>query len=388
MTRSGRARARSIGLFAVASCVAAVACTAFDDVPLPNRGVLEAGVPATDAPETAADSGVPAALPGDGFVTEAEAIRACTVIAACPFLAESIVRSLRVAVAEAVVPEAFGEHPDSDQSFSFCVEQLSRSFEPQRPGRDTVAAVMRKIAVATSCREAGKNLHLDLLPPGDPRCPLGADAAAPTCLDDVTALSCDPTMPLLWHCAAPPGLPSGTCMTIDAGASGFGGCILPDGVCPACDGPVLTSCAMAPVGNTAYRSRNDCSAIGLECAINPGNAEIGCAGPDHVIRSDLYFFPGTYCQGTKLVLSNAEYAGIFDCASIGAVCAETNGAAVCSMPEAACTPFSAGANTCQGSKIHLCVGGQWRDVECALGCEVPDGSPGRGACRASLGDGG
>jgi hypothetical protein len=59
------------------------------------------------------------------------------------------------------------------------------------------------------------------------------------------------------------------------------------------------------------------------------------------------------------------------------------------MPDAECTPFSAGANACQGSKIRLCVGGRWQDVECPQGCDSPDGSPRRGACRATFdGDGG
>lgn len=390
MKRSRRGAARLIAAGATLACGAAAACTAFDDVPLPSRPREAGAVDAEPAEAGPVDGGAPDVLPAEGYVTEAEAVTACSVVAACPYLAESMALSLRVAVAETVPAYVVGEHPPYEQSFSFCVEQLSKTFEPQRPGRDLVAATVRKIASAKSCAEAGANLRLDLLPPGDPRCASGPapDAGPWTCLDDVTALSCDETLPFLWHCSAPYGLPTARCETIDGGAYALGGCVLPDGVCPACEGSVLTSCLTEPVTHTPYRTKVDCRVIGLECAINPGNVQIGCAGPDHVIRGDIYSFPGAYCQNTNLVVSNGTYVGILDCASLGGICASANGAAVCTLPDAACTPFSAGANTCQGSKLHLCVGGRWRDVDCPAGCDVPDGSPQRGVCRASFGDGG
>jgi hypothetical protein len=381
-----------VASIAALACSLAAACTAFDDVPLPSKA-LEAGTFDVDTRETAVDGGVPdVVLPAPGFVTLAEAVDACTVIASCGHLAQSVTRSLRVPVAEAVPATAANVHPAYDTSFSFCVEQLSKTFEPQRPGRDIVAASIRRIAKASSCREAGKGLYLEYLPGTDVHCPTSPDASPWVCIDDVTAVECAPEFAVVFHCNAPRALPAGKCITLDAGRYGIGGCFLPEttgGSCsPTCQGSAALLCDSFPLFPRRYGTLTECSALGLECKIDPGTTNTGCATPGRAPRYDQYRYPGTYCENTNLVLSNGTFVGVLDCASFGGVCAGKNAAAVCTMADAECTPFSPGANTCQGSKIHLCVGGKWQDVECAKGCDAPDGSPQRGACRGTFDDDG
>lgn len=393
--RSRRARPRGIALVASTAalgCSVAAACTAFDDVPLPSKPT-EAGAFNVDTRESAADGGVPdVALPAPGFVTLAEAVDACTVIASCGHLAQSVTRSLRVPVAEAVPATAANVNPVYDTSFSFCVEQLSKTFEPQRPGRDIVAASIRRIAKATSCREAGKGLYLEYLPVPDVHCPSSPDASPWVCIDDVTAVECAPEFAVVFHCNSPSGLPGGKCITLDAGRYGIGGCFTPEsttGMCnPTCQGSAAVLCDSFPLFPRRYGMLTDCSVLGLECKVDLGTTNTGCAMPGRAPRYDQYHYPGTYCENTNLVLSNGGFVGVVDCASFGGVCAGKNAAAVCTMPDAECTPFSPGTNTCQGSKIHLCVGGRWQDVECPHGCNVPDGAPERGACSGTFGDDG
>jgi hypothetical protein len=361
----------------------------FDDLALPASGDgVDASLPERTAPDAAApDAEV---LPADGFVTRADAVEACAVIATCPFLAESVTRSLRVAVAEAVPATPGGSPLPFTPSFSFCVAQLSKTFEPRRPGRDIVATAIRKIAAATSCREAGKNLQLELLAAPDSRCVARPEAGsgAAFCVDGVTMLNCDPLLPFVEHCNAPSGTPSDTCSVIVApnGGPSYAGCILPEGACPICEGSLATFCGTNAEQNVGepYRYHIDCNALGLECAVTPGGNEVGCATADHVVRRDNYFFPGSYCANTNLVQSSSTFQSVLDCTSVGGVCAQTNGAAVCTLPTDVCTPFSAGTNTCVGSKIHLCVGGAWADVDCPHGCDTPDGGTGRAVCRAAF----
>ena len=384
-----------MGLVAVLGVGAVAACTVWDDVPRPgDRSVPDDGgisPEATTVTESGSEAG-PVRLPTDGFVTEREAIDACTVIAACPYLAFSILTSLRVAVAGSILFRAPEDVGLSDPNFSFCVDQLSKTFEPARPGRDIVAGTARKIAVATSCGEAGRTLLNDFHRDADPRC--SPDAGhTDTCVDNVTLLSCDgPLATFSRHCNAAGGVPSDACLTLDAGTPPIQGCVLPDGVCPFCEGSVATLCSYAnpklASSRQPAREHTDCKALGLECAITPGGLQVGCASADHVVREDVYEYAGSYCVNSTVYLSDATFVGLLDCAAMGATCAQTAGAAVCTMPDAECTPFSMGANECRGSKIHLCVGGHWEDVDCPLGCDAPDGSPQGAACRSSLADGG
>jgi hypothetical protein len=381
-----------MGLVAVLGVGVVGACTAWDDVPLPgDRSALDGGSPLeATTTESGSDAG-PLRLPADGFVTEREAIDACTVIAACPYLGFSIITSLRVPVAESILFRSAEDVGLSGTNFSFCVDQLSKTFEPARPGRDIVAATVRKIATATSCGEAGTNVLNDFHRDADPRCT--ADAGhTETCIDNVTMLACDgPFSTLSRHCNAAGGLPSDTCLTLDGGVP-IQGCVLPDGVCPFCEGSVATLCNYADPkvasSRMPARAHTDCKVLGLECAITPGGLQVGCASTDHVVREDVYAYAGAYCVNSTVYLSDSTFVGLFDCAAIGAACAESSGAAVCTMPDAECTPFSTGANECSGSKIHLCVGGHWKDVDCPMGCDAPDGSAQRAACRSALADGG
>ncbi|MDB5220663.1 MAG: hypothetical protein JWO86_8590, partial [Myxococcaceae bacterium] len=170
------------------------------------------------------------------------------------------------------------------------------------------------------------------------------------------------------------------------------GCVLPDGVCPFCEGSVATLCLYGnpklASSRMPARAHTDCKVLGLECAITPGGLQVGCASADHVVREDVYAYAGAYCVNSTVYLSDSTFVGLFDCAAIGAACAQSSGAAVCTMPDAECTPFSTGANECSGSTIHLCVGGHWKDVDCPMGCDAPDGSAQRAACRSALADGG
>ncbi len=381
-----------MGLVAVLGTCAVAACTAWDDVPLPSdRSSLDGGGMPEAATMTSDAEAGPMTLPADGFVTEREAIDACTVIAACPYLAFSLVTSLRVPVAESILFQSAEDVGLSSTSFSYCVEQLSKTFEPARPGRDIVAAAVRKIGTATSCGEAGSTLLNDFHRDADVHCT--ADAGpTDTCIDNVTGLSCDgPFSTLTRHCNAAGGVPSDTCLSLDGGTP-VTGCVLADGVCPFCEGSVATLCDYADPkvasSRLPARAHVDCKALGLECAITPGGLNVGCASADHVVRQDVYQYAGAYCVDSTLYLSDSTFVGLFDCAAIGGACAQSAGAAVCTMPDAECTPFSPGANTCNGSKIHVCVGGHWKDVDCALGCDAPDGSVERGACRSALADAG
>jgi hypothetical protein len=382
---------------AALACAVAAACTAFDDVPLPGRPGAEAGTAdVVVTPAEAAADGSAVTLPAPGFVTVAEAVDACTVIAACPHLAQSLTTSLRVPVAEAVAPGPTDPNPPFDTSFSFCVDQLSKTFEPERIGREIVSTAVRKIAASKSCAEAARNILHEYRPGRHPSCPTDAGGSPWVCLDDTTALRCGSDFHLIMHCAAPKGLPSGRCVTLDAGAYGLGGCFVEsDGCNSRCIGSAANLCDTHAPSGRRYGTQTDCHALGLECVLDPGTTNVGCATAGHAARYDNYRYPGTYCENTNLVLSNGNFVGVIDCASFGGTCVAKSAAAICSMPEAACTPFSPGANTCQGSKIHLCVGGQWQDVDCPLGCDAPDASDAsgaptrRGACRASFdGDGG
>jgi hypothetical protein len=390
VNRRARARARAIALGVALACAAAAACTAFDDVPLPGRPSVEAGTPDRVAPlEGGVDGAAPVVLPAPGFVSLAEAVQACTVIAACPNLAQWLTRSLRVAVAEAVPPTA-EDFPPFDTNFSYCVEQLSKTFEPERVGREMVSTAIRKIAAATSCPDASRNIYFERFPARHPSCPADAGGSPWVCADDVTGVQCADTFSLLLHCAAPRALPSGKCVTLDAGPYGIGGCFLDNTEChPGCVGSSATLCDTHNLTGREYGIQIDCHVLGLECVLDPGTTNVGCAVAGHAARYDVHRYPGSYCENTSLVSSNGTFLGVLDCASFGGKCVTKNAAAVCSMPDAACSPFSPEANACQGSKIHLCVGGQWEDVQCPLGCEAPDGSPARAACRAAFdGDGG
>ncbi|WP_146648121.1 hypothetical protein [Labilithrix luteola] len=377
-------RARSSSpraVFTVFLLGAMAACTVFNGLSVPTdteKAGAEAGAGDGSIEGGARDSSV--SLPAPGFVAHDEAIAACSVIAACPHLSQGITRSLRVAVDETVLPPG----PMLERwnpSFSFCVEQLSKTFDPARPGQDIVGPAVRKIAQAVSCAEARKAVLFELVPGLDARC----DGGPPSkCLDDETALQCDfdEGYSLVTHCNAPYGAPSDKCKDIDAGGVGVGGCFLEDGLCPTCEGSFATFCGLdVQRQRQPYRFRTDCNALGLECTIVPGSTELGCAMSDHIVRRDSYFYPGSYCDGPRVMLSDGTFSGFVDCSSFGGNCVESSGAATCTLPGAECHPFSPGANRCNGSKLHLCVGGHWEDVTCANGCDTADAAPGRASCR-------
>lgn len=378
-----RFRPFSPGALAASLVAAVAACTVFDGLSVPQ--VVDEGAPETSAGDggdldgRGPDANV--ALPAPGFVTHDQAIAACAVIAGCPNLSQGITRSLRVAVDETVLPPGPMLLPWAP-NFSFCVDQLSKTFDPGRPGQDIVSPAIQKIAQATSCSEAAKAVFFEFVPGLDSRC----DGGPPSlCIDEHTAVQCDfeQGFTLFTHCNSPYGAPSDKCKDIDAGGIGVGGCFLEDGLCPTCEGSFATFCGFDPTTREkqAYRFRTDCKTLGLECTIVPGSTELGCAMSDHIVRRDSYFYPGSYCDGPRVVLSDGTFYGLVDCSSFGGACVESSGAATCTFPGAECHPFSPQANTCNGNKLHLCVGGHWEDVTCSNGCDTGDAAPGRATCR-------
>lgn len=367
-----RARLRRLGVSAgavLAGAWLAGACTIWNGVTLPPADSSDAGALSA------------ASLPANGFVTLDEAIAACSVIAACPYLGESIERSLRVAVSEAVQTQAGSVQP-YDTNFSLCVDSLSKTFEPTRRGQDVAAGVFRRMAQASSCSEAGANVEFEMTAKVDPRCA----KAGTVCGDDVTELVCDikASRPAIVHCSAPSGLPTDKCVASDPRGRDYEGCVLPAGPCPICEGNVATYCTLDANGALLEaRVHIDCTALGMSCIFTPGNLQVGCATDDNVVRQDVYQFPGTFCDGNLLVHSDGRFMGLVDCPAIGGRCAQSNGAAQCELPSFECTAFSPEANSCTDGKIHVCVGGRWQDVACPFGCSEPSDAK-RAACLAAF----
>jgi hypothetical protein len=322
---------------------AAVACTAFDDVPKPTTTVQ----PADDA-ATAPEEGATDTLPAPGILSLTEAAQLCSVIARCPYLGESVTAQFRIPVVE--------------QSYSLCLTELSTTLEPKRPGKDATARALREVAAAPTCEAASSLLALEPVLPGDPRCQYDGGGPLDRCIDAVTALHCQgPNKAgLVRHCSRPNHLPGETCFL----SAGTADCALGKG-CPGpgCVGPVLTFCRPSNTMRDFYTNQ-DCNLLGMQCAIGPDN-NIGCSTDDKAIRSRSDFVLGAECKGTKKVTTSETYFGEIDCAALGATCTASGTAAICAFPTDECSPFGAASETCSGTTFHGCVAGKKSSFDCA-----------------------
>jgi hypothetical protein len=342
---------RRRALFAVlalsAGLAAAVACTAFDDVPAPGSRA----VPPEAGDETTADADAPDVLPAPGLLSLTEAAQLCSLIARCEYLGLTITAALRVPVAE--------------PSYSLCLTELSTTFEPKRPGRDLTARVLKEIAAAPTCAAAASMLTLEVVPPGDARCASdGGDAGVPAqrCLDEKTALYCNGPQAFgkIRHCGKPNHTADETCIAFDGGVD----CAIGMGCGGAgCIGPVLTTCRPSDAMRVLH-TNTDCNVIGMQCTVGP-DLNVGCSTDDVKTRQSSDGLVGAACRGSKRISSEENYYGETDCAAFGATCISSGVGATCAFPTDECSPFGAATDTCTGTTFHGCVAGKKTSVDCA-----------------------
>lgn len=354
-----RSRASAAALVAVASLGigAAASCTTFDGVSLPSS---DGGGDTTTVDAPSSDAGVEAGPPPPGYLSLADAVRVCSLVFQCPFLASSVLQSVAV--------------PVDSLDYSLCVHWLAGPIPPDRVGFAVQAQTFACMARGTTCQQAASCLAIEYFGPTDPRCADAGPDAGESCQDDGgTVLHCNGDYAL--HCGAAYYAPGSQCMQGDDGTHW---CSLNKSCSTStqCLGTLLDYCG---AGSNLHEAVN-CAYDGYTCAI-PRNKDSGL--PDCITGtlSKPCNAAGTSCAGGVVEVCDGFDDSEFDCAAMGASCSAENGPALCARSDDTCTPFDRDVNQCTGTAISLCVGGHKQTFDCAtVGLTCIPGGAASGHC--------
>ncbi|HEY8042572.1 MAG TPA: hypothetical protein VIF15_22375 [Polyangiaceae bacterium] len=354
MRRPWRAAAVVLaGVVVAAGATAAASCTTFNGVALPSGDAAGDTSPVEGGPVEASTAA--------GYLAIADAARVCSLVFRCPLLAASVLGASAV--------------PIDPVNYSLCVHWLAGPIPTDRVGFAVQSQTFACMAKGTTCAAAGSCLSLEQLATGDPRCADAGVDASERCADDAgTVLRCAGGYAL--HCGAAYYAPGSQCLVGDD-ESHWCSTGTHCNVSASCIGSLLDYCGQ---GSNLHFGIN-CAFDGYTCgmATNDDSGLIGC-------NTGTLLKPcsaaGTSCSGDVVDVCDGFDESEFDCAALGGTCSAKGGAARCVRADDTCTPFDADQNTCTGTSISVCVGGQRQSFDCAsvgLTC-VPGAGASSGHC--------
>ena len=304
----------------------------------------------------------PPKIPYSGYLSVDDGIRACLFVRDCPTLSVAIARSIGI--------------PASPARLSACLSWLSGPLPSTRFGLETQAAMLECIAHATACSEALACAYVRPIDNLDSEC---SGVIGDQCKADGMLLDC--MTEIVEQCRTAHYGAGSEC---ELGLAGEGRCAL--SACsqdssppPRCTSDVYVRCDPA----TNLRVAKDCNTVGLTCPEGAEGADAQCATEDGVFPCDE---PGkAVCSpdGQRVRVCDGALASEFDCAAMDAHCSAEASGARCVRTTGACTPDTAGIDSCDGSVIALCIGGTKLSFDCAsigLSCAPPSGED-SGHCR-------
>lgn len=287
-----------------------------------------------------------------------DAAHVCGLVAACPTLGDSVVASAALPVSIPLASDA--------RNYSSCVEWLTAPLAPDtdgapRAGFTELRSMMACMAATTTCADAARCAFYEVIAPSDARC---ASQTGSRC-DADAAIDCDALR--VSHCKSKGYAPGSQCLVGSDGvaACAVGTCSAPDVSCdPATDpGPTEPSYVFA-CGPSGLRKGIDCRAMGVVCDDSAADlADRGCVGSTG--KASCTTFGEAACLGDRVRVCSGVLLGEIDCGALGQGCVYEGSTARCAPASASCSPFDATSNLCDGSTIHLCVGGNPVDFDCA-----------------------
>jgi hypothetical protein len=336
----------------------AASCTIFDnikDVPASlSDGGPDTSIGVTPGPDTDSDGGSDAGPTQVAYLSVEDAARLCSLAFRCKELPATITGATSV--------------PIDPQNYSDCMTWLTGPIPPTRIGLQIQASVLTCMAKATTCQAAGACGLVEQIPAGDPRCGDAGPSEPERCADDGgTVLRCGPRFAL--HCNHPYYGPGSTCLSGDQNKTFWCATSKTCSVTQSCLGSLLEYCDI-----DGLRNNFNCAAIGTSCGVDPDGGNNDC-----LLEGQLQLCPSisSSCKGDAVEVCDGEKKSLFYCKDINGTCVNPQGTARCARPEDRCTPFDLDVNVCNGSKLHLCVGGKLVDFDCAgigLSCKAAAGS--------------
>lgn len=305
-----------------------------------------------------------------------DAAHLCGLVAECPTLGDSVLASTALPLAIPPLSDA--------RNFSSCVEWLTAPLAPDmsatpRAGFDALRAMIVCMAATTTCVDAARCAFVEVIDAADARC----DAETGSRCEDGAAIDCDARRAL--RCKSKGFAPGSECLVGGDGvaACAVGTCSMAAVSCdPASDpGPTEPSYLFActPGG---LRLGVDCRSAGLVCDASAADlAQRGCVGATG--KANCSAFGEAACLGDRARVCSGVFTGEIDCAAMGRSCTYEGSTARCAPTGAACSPFDANVNLCDGATIHLCLDGAKVDFDCAsIGATcVPTSGAVTGHCR-------
>jgi hypothetical protein len=305
---------------------------------------LDAEAAGEDAAEPGQDAAPPmppdAAAPPPGYLSVADAVRACSLVFSCKSLWTSIWTSLAV--------------PADQTNFSLCVDWLAGPIPLSHPGFALQQADLACIANATTCKQAGSCLSFEKLEPTDPIC--NGDAGE-SCLNSTTILIC--AWRQVWHCDNSYYGPGQQCL---AATDGFHWCAESSGCSNyGCIGNLFYGCFGT---GATLQGATSCAHGGESCGAVPDAGGLYSCLTDGQERFCTSL--AADCNGAKVEVCDTLYVTQFDCAELGGTCSKAAGVAGCRRPSDSCTVSDPAINACQadGKTLSLCVGGHRVDFDC------------------------
>ena len=322
--------------------LASSSCTTFDGLSAAPRSKPEAGAWDADAGAEEAEAGGP-----PGYLGISDAARVCALVFSCPKLPRSLMESTGV--------------PIDSSNFALCVDWLAGPVDPGRVGFTTQAEVLKCVARAQSCAEAGQCVSFEYVDTNDPRCD---DAGVPEtgsyaklCTEDGGAVAyCSAKYDdMIEHCGAGYFDMNSRCMQ---GSNGELACAL-DNSCP---GATCQSTFFFDICDTLtnLHMRVNCSATGRTC----GEDDAGYIGCITGKQFEDCTMAAAKCAEHRVAVCDGFSQSYFDCEAVGGTCVEEGAMAHCSRPAGTCNAADFGAIVCEGNSIRLCVGGTPVSFDC------------------------
>jgi hypothetical protein len=328
-----------------------VACTVFD------------GLEAHEASRGGAGG---AGAGGEGPLAERllpnvnDAMHVCSLVARCPTLGPSLVRSLALPVV-GIAPEG-----GSILRTSACLEWLHAPLLAGRRGAALATDLLACVAATSTCSDALACVFVeDLAPQGD----------ASRCEGD-RALDCGARAELRCGSARWAGLSQ--CEAFDDGGAtrvrcALGGCDSFDGVTCGEDASGAPSIAARCLEPEGLREGLACGAAGLSCVAGD-EATSGCVA-DEAGAASCDELGASSCSLDVARVCDGVLRGALDCAASGRGCVELGTEVRCARPSETCSPFDPDVDVCVSETVlRVCLDGDPLEYDCAtLGqrCEGP-----------------
>ncbi len=332
--------ARLLAAAALATAVAAFACTSFDGLEPGSGGAPQGGGGAGGAEPPAPT----------GFLPLLDAAELCSLVFRCPALGGSVLLSTGIPIVQV---DAAGAPVISN--FSACLDWLTAPIEPGRLGFDETRDVLICLAASSTCAAAAANcLPFELAE--DPAAACAAEP--PTRCEGSTSVACPAGITA--HCAHDSFGPGSQCLTgtLGATACAVGACSVPE---LTCDEPYAFACEA-----TGLRTGLSCAAYGLSCA--PGGGCVASGGPSPCAtlgqqRCDA----GDRRVRTCAVVTETGFAEAeVSCDALARTCVLEGGAAArCASASELCSPYDPDQNVCDMDTLRVCVQGEPAVIDCA-----------------------